>query len=318
MGTIWVCSICALLSLPIGVATAILLEEFQPTKAWSRWLHGLVQLNITNLAGVPSVVYGIIGLTAFVSMYGLVGSASDPSWEIGVQHFDQFLSAGDQVLLVPVAGRKAPSTVPHEGLIVRLGDKQFRANVIDADGPDPADQRLLAITLRRDAEPGRTSHKKWYYLQLPFGRGVLAGALTLMLVVLPIIITSSQESLRTVPDSLREAGLGLGGTKWQVVWNVTLPSAIPGIMTGSILATSRVIGEAAPVLIIAGIVYIASAPRHMMDDFSVMPLQIYNWAQRPQKDFHAIAASGIIALLAILLTFNAVAVLVRQRMQKSN
>jgi phosphate transport system permease protein len=110
----------------------------------------------------------------------------------------------------------------------------------------------------------------------------------------------------------------MGATRWQVVWNVTLPSAVPGIMTGSILATSRAIGEAAPVLIIAGIVYIASPPGHLMDDFSVMPLQIYNWAQRPQDEFHALAATGIIVLLAVLLAFNGVAVLVRQRLQKTN
>ena len=181
----------------------------------------------------------------------------------------------------------------------------------------PSDSNLRAVTLRTDAEAGRISRKAWYYLQLPFGRGVLAGALTLMLVVLPIVIVSSQESLRAVPDSLREAALGLGATRWQVVWNVTLPASIPGIMTGSILATSRAIGEAAPILIIAGIVYIASAPGHLMDDYSVMPLQIYNWAQRPQKDFHGLAATGIIVLLVILLTFNAVAVFIRQRLQKS-
>ena len=100
------------------------------------------------------------------------------------------------------------------------------------------------------------------------------------------------------------------------MWNVSLSASIPGIMSGAILAASRAIGEAAPVLIIAGIVYIASAPGHLMDDYSVMPLQIYNWAQRPQKDFHALAASGIIILLLILLSFNAVAVFVRQRLQK--
>jgi phosphate transport system permease protein len=138
-----------------------------------------------------------------------------------------------------------------------------------------------------------------------------------MLVVLPIVVVSTQEALRGVSNSLREAALGLGATRWQVVWNVTLPAATPGIMTGAILATCRAIGEAAPVLILAGIVYIASAPGHLMDDYSVMPLQIYNWAQRPQKEFHALAASGIIILLVILLSFNAVAVLVRQRLQKS-
>lgn len=316
-GTIWVCSACALFTLPIGVGTAILLEEFKPFSSGMRYLHGFVQLNITNLAGVPSVVYGIIGLTAFVGMFELLGSSSNPSFEIGVRYYDQFLSEGDRALLVPVADRNTPETSVTSELTAILGAQRFRVNVIGANDPLPADLRMRAVTLRSDAEPGRINRKSWYYFQLPFGRGVLAGALTLMLVVLPIVIVSSQEALRGVPDSLREAASGLGATRWQVVWNVTLPASIPGIMTGAILATSRAIGEAAPILIIAGIVYIASAPGHLMDDYSVMPLQIYNWAQRPQKDFHALAASGIIILLVILLSFNAVAVLVRQKLQNS-
>ncbi len=316
-GTIWVCSACALLTLPIGVGTAILLEEFKPFSRVASVLHGFIQLNITNLAGVPSVVYGIIGLTAFVGMFGLLGSTSDPIFEVGVRYYDQFLSAGSRVLLVPVAGRNAPVTVAENGLTALVGERRFRVNVIDENSPLPEDELLRSVTLRTTAEAGRISRKAWYYVQLPFGRGVIAGALTLMLVVLPIVIVSSQEALRGVPDSLREAAFGLGATRWQVVWNVTLPASIPGIMTGAILATSRAIGEAAPILIIAGIVYIASAPAHLMDDYSVMPLQIYNWAQRPQKDFHALAATGIIILLVILLSFNAVAVLVRQRLQKS-
>lgn len=316
-GTIWVCSACAIFTLPIGVGTAILLEEFSPTSRASRVLHGFVQLNITNLAGVPSVVYGIIGLTAFVGMFGLFGSSSDPMFELGVRYYDQFLSEGDRALLVPVSRGSSPETVVQEGLTALLGDHRFEVNVIGESDPLPESSSLRAVTLRSDAEPGRISRKSWYYLQLPFGRGVFAGALTLMLVVLPIVVVSTQEALRGVSNSLREAALGLGATRWQVVWNVTLPAATPGIMTGAILATCRAIGEAAPVLILAGIVYIASAPGHLMDDYSVMPLQIYNWAQRPQKEFHALAASGIIILLAILLSFNAVAVFVRHRLQKS-
>lgn len=316
-GTIWVSAACALFTLPIGVGTAILLEEFKPSSRVARLLHGFVQLNITNLAGVPSVVYGIIGLTAFVGMFGLLGSTSNPVFEVGVRYYDQFLSEGDRALLVPIARRNAPGTTVQEGLTALVSEKRFRVNVIGANDPVPEDVRLRAVTLRSNAEAGRISRKSWYYLQLPFGRGVLAGALTLMLVVLPIVIVSTQEALRGVPGSLREAASGLGATSWQVVWNVTLPASIPGIMTGAILATSRAIGEAAPVLIIAGIVYIAAAPGHLMDDYSVMPLQIYNWAQRPQKEFHALAASGIIILLVILLSFNAVAVFIRQRLQKS-
>ncbi|HRX83375.1 MAG TPA: hypothetical protein P5307_30130, partial [Pirellulaceae bacterium] len=128
-GTIWVCSACALFTLPIGVGTAILLEEFKPSSRATRVMHGFVQLNITNLAGVPSVVYGIIGLTAFVSMFGMLGSTSDPVFEMGVRYYDQFLSEGDRALLVPVSGRNAPETVVADGLTALLGDQRFKVNV---------------------------------------------------------------------------------------------------------------------------------------------------------------------------------------------
>ncbi len=189
-------------------------------------------------------------------------------------------------------------------------------HVIPPRGPLPADPATRARTLRADAESGRISKKSWYYIRLPLGRSVFTGGLTLMLVILPVVIIASQEALRAVPDSLREGSLGLGATRWQMVRRVTLPAAIPGVMTGSILAMSRAIGEAAPVLIIAGVVYIGSAPANLMDNFTVMPLQIYNWSQRPQSEFHQVAATGILVLLAVLFVFNALAVLIRQKVQK--
>ena len=242
-GSIWVCLVCGLTAVPLGIGTAILLEEFKPKGWWLSRAHGFVQLNITNLAGVPSIVYGILGLTAFVNVFGLVGNPNAPAWELGT-----------------------------------------------ADN--------------------------WYYLRLPFGRSVLAGGLTLMIVVLPVVIISAQEALRAVPNSLRQGALALGSTRWQVVRRMTLPSAIPGIMTGTILAMSRAIGEAAPVLVIAGIVYITFTPEHLMDDFTVMPLQIFNWAQRPQEEFYRVAATGILVLLAVLLSFNALAVFIRYKFQR--
>lgn len=242
-GTIWVCVICALSALPVGVGSAILLEEYKPRRTWARRIHGFVQLNISNLAGVPSIVYGILGLTLFVQAFGVFGNPNEPTFTIGTR-------------------------------------------------------------------------ENWYYLQLPFGRSVLAGGLTLMLVVLPVIIVATQEALRAVPSSLREGALALGATPWKVVARMTLPAAVPGIMTGSILAMSRAIGEAAPMLVIAGVVYITFTPHHLMDEFTVMPLQIYNWASLPQDEFHKVAATGIMILLAVLLTFNALAVFIRQTFQK--
>jgi phosphate transport system permease protein len=238
-GSIWICAVCGIVALPLGVGTAVYLEEFAPKNR----LTGFIRLNISNLAGVPSIVYGILGLTAFVQMWFLLGNPNDP---------------------------------------------------------------LIAIGQRED----------WYYFQLPFGRGVLAGGLTLMLVVLPIVIVASQEALRAVPDSLREAALASGATRWQMVQRITLPAATPTIMTGSILAMSRAIGEAAPILVIAGIVFIRFTPVNIMDEFTAMPLQIYDWAGRPQAEFHAVAAAGIIVLLAVLLTFNAAAVFIRHKLQK--
>jgi phosphate transport system permease protein len=318
-GTLWVCSICALLTLPIGVATAILLEEYQPKNRLGRFLYGVIQLNITNLAGVPSVVYGLLGLTAFVSMFGFFASASDAEgthYAVGVKYFDQFFSEDERAILLPVDSPGAPLTRPTAGMTaLNYYGEEIRPLVIGRDRPLPTGPELQ-YAIYEDAEPGRITQKTWYHFSLPLGRGVLTGALTLMLVILPVIIISSQEALRAVPSSLRAGALGLGATPWQVVWNVTLPSAMPGIMTGAILAMSRAIGETAPILIIAGIVYISRSPQHLMDDFTVMPLQIFNWISRPQEEFHALAAAAIILLLGILLSFNAVAVLIRQKLHK--
>ncbi len=336
MGTLWVCSLCALITLPLGIGTAILIEEFKPRNVIGRKIFHLIQLNITNLAGVPSVVYGILGLTAFVSMFSLFENNDGnmgPRVEVGAIHYDQFsnlasdpfLDTGntdvrERFFLFPVASRNAAPVVPETGMLAyenrESGLVQVPIIAIDPFSQQPSnDSDILSRTIDQTSAPGRISKKNWYYFRIPFGRGVIAGALTLMLVILPVIIISTQEALRAVPGTLRAAALGLGSTPWQVVWNVTLPSAVPGIMTGSILAISRSIGETAPILIIAGIVYIRSAPQHLMDDYTVMPLQIYNWISRPQEEFHHIAAGGILVLLAILLTFNAVAVFIRHRMQ---
>lgn len=238
-GTVWICIVCALSALPIGVGTAIYLEEF----AKDGRIRRFIDLNISNLAGVPSIVYGIIGLTVFARMFGLFGTINEPAIEIG----------------------------------------------------DP--------------------YSFWYF-RLPFGGAVLVGGLVLMLVVLPIVIVSAREALRAVPSSLREAALAAGATRWQMVRRITLPAALPGIMTGSILAISRAIGEAAPLLVVSGVLFIRFAPENLMDQFTAMPLQIYNWAGRPQEEFHAVAATGIMVLLAILLLFNTIAIIIRQVFHK--
>ena len=217
-GTLWILSLTALISLPIGMGAAIYLEEF----AKKNWITNFIEINIGNLAGGPSIVYGLLGLTIFVELLGL-------------------------------------------------------------------------------------------------GRVVLAGALTMTLLILPIIILSTRESIKAVPNSYREAALALGATKWQMVKRVVLPIAFPGFLTGAILAMSRAIGESAPMIAISALVYITFIPSHAMDRFTVLPIQIFNWISSPQAEFAGLAAAGIIALLTVLLLMNAVAVYFRNRYQvKSN
>jgi phosphate transport system permease protein len=150
---------------------------------------------------------------------------------------------------------------------------------------------------------------------LGLGRSVLAGALTLSLLVLPLVIVASREAIRAVPASVREAAYALGATRWQVVRHQVLPLALPGILTGTILALARAIGETAPLIAIGALTYVAFLPRSVFDPFTVMPIQIFNWISRPQEGFHALAASGILVLLAAMLACNALAIGLRLRLQ---
>lgn len=152
---------------------------------------------------------------------------------------------------------------------------------------------------------------------MQLNRSLMAGALTLTLVVLPIVILAAQESLRAVPSTIRQASYALGATRWQTIWYQLLPAALPGIMTGVILALSRALGEAAPLVAIGAATYVSFLPENIFtDEFSALPLQIFNWAFEPQKSFHEVAAAGIIVLLAVLIGMNALAVIIRQRFSK--
>ena len=214
MGTVWLMAMTAVFTVPVGVGAAIYLEEYAPRNILTR----VIEINVANLAGVPSIVYGLLGLALFVT---------------------------------------------------------------------------------------------WFQL----GRSILAGSMTLSLLVLPIVILSSREAIRAVPDSYRQAAYAMGADQWQVIKQVILPSAAPGILTGTILAMSRAIGEAAPVIAISALVYLTYVPAHPMDRFTVLPIQIYNWIARPQDEFRGLAAAGIIVLLVILLTMNGIAVFLRNRYQ---
>jgi phosphate transport system permease protein len=206
-GTIWMMALTAAFAVPVGIGAAIYLEEFAPRN----WLTKAIETNINNLAGVPSIIYGLLGLTVFVRVMDL-------------------------------------------------------------------------------------------------GRVVLAGSLTMALLVLPIIIVAAREGLRAVPPSIREASLGVGATPWQTVWSQVLPPAFPSMLTGIILALSRAIGETAPLIPVGALTFVAFTPNSPLDQFTVLPIQIFNWVSRPQEDFQNTAAAGIIVLLVVLLTMNAVAI----------
>lgn len=344
-GSVWACAVCAVVAIPLGLGTAIFLEEYAPRARWLRRLHGFIQLNISNLAGVPSVVYGIIGLTVFARMFGLFGPAN-------ISNYDEILrltlrdgtvlvgtSLGEDqdsvVLDVPAAGE---TTVAAEQIHSR-SSVLARSHRLTLDDGRVVEGKLASSTptmlriFRQGSgvtELPRAAVRDYsttnmiefgprdsaVYFHLPFGSGVLAGGLTLALVVLPIIIVSAREALRAVPPSLREGAFAVGATRWQMISRMVLPAAAPGILTGAILAISRAIGEAAPILVVSGIVFLMNTPRNLMSDFSALPLQVYSWASQPQDQFMSVAAAGIVVLLVVLMGFNVTAVILRQRLQR--
>jgi phosphate transport system permease protein len=216
-GTVWIMVITAVIAFPLGVGTAIWLEEYAPNNRFTR----LVQTNIANLAGVPSIVYGILGLAVFVRAFAL-------------------------------------------------------------------------------------------------GRSVLAGALTLALLILPVIIIAAQEAIKAVPGTIRLGSYALGATRWETVRYHVFPLALPGILTGTILALSRAIGEAAPLLLIGALAFVDFVPRSPTDPFTVVPIQIFNWVSKPQPSFHQLAAAASIVLLVLLLGMNAAAIFLRNRYSRKN
>ena len=222
VGSLWLLVLTAIIAFPIGVGAAIYLEEYSTQSRLQR----LIEINIANLAGVPSIIYGLLGLELFVR------------------------------IMQPITG----------------------------------------------------------------GRSVLAGALTMALLVMPIVIIASREALRAVANSQRTAAYALGATRWQVTSRVVVPAALPGILTGTILALSRAVGETAPLITMGALTYVAFLPDFslsgLQSPFTVLPIQIFNWVSRPQAGFHVNAAAGIVVLLAVLLMMNAAAIFLRNRYQR--
>lgn len=322
IGSVLICVLCALTALPIGIGSAVFLEEFRPRNKFLKSIHGFVQLNISNLAGVPSIVYGLLGLTIFVYMFQVFGKleqnrvSGTDFW--GVRRYYQILSLDNSsTVLIPVTDTTQSTfqvTEPMNGFDSQ--ERPIKIEVWSRGEPKPSDPAVLARTVRKNKKGGLLELKSWYYFRLPFGSSFLAAGLTLALVILPIIVISSQEALRAVPPSLREASLGMGSTQWQTVRNVTLPAALPGILTGSILAMGRAIGEAAPIFVVlGGNIGKRTGPESLMDSVVTMPILIFGWSELPAERYRQLAAGAIIVLLIILLMMNSVAIYLRQRMK---
>ncbi len=324
LGSLGVCGVCGLVALPLGVGTAVFLEEFKPTNRILRALHGFVQLNIANLAGVPSIVYGLLGLTVFVYMFNVFGqikvNESNGMEIMGARHLYQILTLepGRVVFLEKEDPTKKSITIEEPFTAIDGEGNPIEISLWQPGTPKPKDPEIRRQTVRAGAIGSTVTEKRWYYFRLPFDKSFLAGGLTLALVILPIIIIASQEALRSVPSSLREASMGLGATTWQTVRDVSLPAAIPGIMTGAILSMGRAIGEAAPILVVLGAtVAKKTGPLHLMDNAVTMPVLIFNWAGRQQDEFKELSAAAIIILLIVLLVLNSTAIFIRQKVQQS-
>ena len=218
IGSVWLISLTALFAVPLGIGAAIYLEEY----ANDSWLNRLVEVNISNLAGVPSIVYGLLALGIFVNYLG-------------------FLTGGTSIL---------------------------------------------------------------------------SGAAALSLLILPVIIIATREAVRAVPGKVREGAYALGATKWDTVWGHVLPMALPGAMTGTILALSRAIGETAPLIVVGAATFMTFTPDGPTDRFTALPIQIFGWTTLPQEGWEAVAAAGIVVLMVVLLLMNSIAITIRNRTQR--
>ncbi|MEM7453118.1 MAG: PstA family ABC transporter permease [Planctomycetota bacterium] len=320
-GSLVLCFICGAVALPVGIGTALFLEEFKPTNRIVGWLHSLVQLNINNLAGVPSIVYGILGLTAFVYMFGLIEpiqANNPPSIEIGATYFYQTKTLGGKWVTFPAEDPEQTILKINEPVEVTMPSGEIvMLNVLPKSEPSPRDDAVRDVTVFEGANASTFRKNSPIHFHLPFSKSVLSAGLTLALVILPIVIIASQEALRAVPDSLREASLGLGATRWQTVRGTVLPAAIPGIMTGAILSMSRAVGEAAPIIAVMGSVAgTTTGLTSLMDKSPVLPVMIFRWAGEENPGFEHLSAAAIIVLLVFLLIMNSIAILIRYRHEK--
>ena len=351
IGSIGLMIIVIMVALPVGVGAAIYLEEY----ASDSFINRLIETNVRNLAGVPSIIYGMLGLAIFVRALAPFSSGLIFHYNFDVPTVDTVISR-----IAPLLGDEIEIT---NGEIINKGDtldtkttqgvvdtflyfgtpslsmmgnsnitdlSKALANALDTSvdvaqvgNSEDADIEIQGIfytftTADSSPIPDETFDTLMASLVRinnfsPNGRTLVAAGLTLVLLILPIIIINAQEAIRAVPYSIREASYGLGATRWQTIWNQVLPAAMPGIMTGTILSVSRAVGETAPLIVVGASTYLVTDPNSPFSQFTAMPIQIYQWTARPQGQFGDIAAAAIIVLLTLMLSLNAVAIVLRNR-----
>lgn len=347
-GSFLIIIITATSALIVGVAAAVYLEEY----AADNWLNNVIEINIRNLAAIPSIIYGMLGLAVLAQAFAIFTGGYMFGVNVPPQAADQIVSYVNTTFGLPALSNAERDEIRDQAAAARrvslddfvvvivehirveelsAGEKealarkfldyrlpslasltsfstpsteQTRADIVRILGPN----KLSSAQLDSLAE-----NLRLYGTFNINGRTVLSAGLTLALLILPVIIVNAQEALRAVPSSIREASYGLGATRWQTTSRQVLPAALPGIMTGVILAVSRAIGETAPLLVVGASTFIGIDPNGPFSKFTVVPIQIYQWTARPGDDFRAVAAAAIIVLLMVMLMMNALAIFIRQR-----
>jgi ABC-type phosphate transport system permease subunit len=349
LGSFFIMLVTIPVSLIVGVSAAIYLEEY----AGDHWFNRVIEINIRTLAGIPSVIYGMLGLAVFAQALSvltggyLLGQNLPDQNELQVAGYirevlgEPALSGQDAQLLVEDIGGSSSETAAIALMIEQMPSEQLSeqelANLIRAfyslrrpqwfslsDFSTPSDARVSEL-ISGALETDKLSDEQLTLLSERMrtygtfninGRTVISAGLTLALLILPVIIVSSQEAVRAVPDSIREASYGLGATKWQTVSRQVLPVALPSVLTGVILAVSRAVGETAPLLVVGASTFIGIDPNGLFSKFTVVPIQIYQWTSRPEQEFRNVAAAAIIILLIVMLSMNAIAIYARNRLSR--
>lgn len=350
LGSFLIITITALVALVVGVAAAIYLEEYA---SGEHWIENFIEINIRNLAAIPSIIYGMLGLAVFAQIFAvftggyLFGANLPPQSEdqivIDVRQafgLSGFSGGERETLNLTLNGARSENErielmIENMGVDALTADETTRlvrtffsyrvANLgnlsvfssppidkVKSDIAAAVDSSKLTESQLASLEAALTKYGTFNVN----GRTVLSAGITLALLILPIIIVNAQEALRAVPSTIREASYGMGATRWQTVSRQVIPAAVPGILTGVILAISRAVGETAPLLVVGASTFIGVNPNGPFSKFTVVPIQIYQWTSRPEQEFRNLAAAAIIVLLVVMLVTNGLAIFVRNRYSK--